>query len=66
MAHWLVVLVTLVEEPPKFGSKHTHGSSQPFLTPVPRGSVFSSDLLGHQAHLWCTYIQADKIFIDIK
>lgn len=66
MAHWLGVLVTLVENTPKFGSKYTHGGSQPFLTPVPRGSAFSSDLLGHQTHSWYTYIQADKIFIHIK
>lgn len=33
---------------PRFNSQHPHGSSQPPVTPVPRGPTISSDLPGQQ------------------
>jgi hypothetical protein len=39
-----------------------HGSSQPSETPVLRDALSFSDL-GHQAHVWCTYIHAGKTLI---
>lgn len=50
---------------PQFESLHTHGASQPAITPVPMDLVPSSGLCGYPACMWYTYVHADKILIKI-
>ncbi|EDL04262.1 mCG147114 [Mus musculus] len=42
---------------PEFSSQYPQCGSS--VTPVPRDVTASSDLQGHQSHMWCAYIYAD-------
>jgi hypothetical protein len=65
MALWLIALIALAEGlglVPSFHMVvHIH-----LLTPVPRDMTPSSDLQGHQACTWYTYIHLGKTPIYIK
>lgn len=51
----------------RFGSQHPHGGSQTSLTLVPKDPATSSDLLGHQACVWCSETHnADKTLTQNK
>jgi hypothetical protein len=51
---------------PEFSLGHPHGGSQASITAVPGDPMLSSDLHGHQACTWCTYIHAGKGHAYIK
>jgi hypothetical protein len=58
--------VALAEDLAWILSTHIHDGSQPFITPVPRDLMLSSDLQGYQAYIWYTYIHAGKTFIHLN
>lgn len=45
---------------PQFSSQHSHDGSQTSMIPVQKDLVPSSDLGGHQVHVWCTNIYTGK------
>jgi hypothetical protein len=51
---------------PGFGFQYPYSSLQLFVTPVSSNSILSSDLRGHQTHMWYTYKYASKTLIHIK
>ena len=51
---------------PRFNSLHPHGGSQPSITPVPGDPMPSSNLQGHQAHMWQTYTYRQNIHTHTK
>lgn len=43
-----------------------HMVVQSFITHGPWDQTHSSDLWGHETHMWCTYIQAGKTLTHTK
>ena len=50
----------------EFESQLPHGGSQPSITPVSGGPMFSSDLCEYQAHMVYTGIHKNQMLIHIK
>lgn len=63
MVQQLKVLVTLPEDQ---GSQNPYEGSQLSVTPVVKDLMPPSDLCGHQACMWYTFIHADKTLINVK
>jgi hypothetical protein len=55
---WLRALAALPGDQGSSTSNCIHGSSQPYVTPVPETRTLSFGFCGHQKYMWCTDTQA--------
>jgi hypothetical protein len=60
-----VVKSTCCSRETAFNSQKRHSRPQPSVTLI-LGDPLTSDLFGHEAFTWCTYVHASKILIYIK